>query len=358
MAERKERARITAVKAREHLLRRLQAIPARFYAFWGLLACLAVTLWCMTGALHIVYVTDSDGACALVTTYSTQPAELMELSGIVAGEKDTIHYTAFADNLSNLNIQRAFAVTVEADGTADQVEMTQGTVAEALAAAGVTLGENDYTVPSLHSELAEGDTVTVHRVVYQDTVEYEAIPYETTYSYTSEFYKNRSKTITLQTGRDGEKAITSRERWVDGVMESSQVIGTEITRAPRTQIIRAYQAGAPVSSRTGPDGTTDPPSSYQTVYTGRATGYSSSGGRGASGLGLGYGTVAVNPSLIPYGTLLYIVSTDGRLVYGYAIATDTGGALQSGAALVDLYYETYEEAYLNGVQNVKVYVIG
>ena len=45
-------------------------------------------------------------------------------------------------------------------------------------------------------------------------------------------------------------------------------------------------------------------------------------------------------------------------MYGYAIATDTGTALQSGLALVDLYYETYEESLLNGVKQVNVYVIG
>ena len=63
--------------------------------------------------------------------------------------------------------------------------------------------------------------------------------------------------------------------------------------------------------------------------------------RGASGLGLYCGTVAVNPALIPYGTKLYIASTDGRFVYGYAIATDTGTSLLNGSCLVDLYYDTY-----------------
>lgn len=323
-----------------------------------LLLCLCATLFFLTDTLHIVYVTDSAGACARITTYATDPATLMHLSGIYAEEHDAITFTSYSGNLSNLNIQRAFPVTVQADGSDHAVKLTEGTVEDALRAAGVMLGENDYTEPALHTELAEGDTITVHRVVYQDTVTYETIPYETEYSYTSEFYKKRSKTVTLQSGRDGEMAVTSRERWVDGEMESAQVVGTEITRAPRTQIIRAYKAGAPVSSRLGPNGTTDPPTSYRTVYTGRATGYSSSGGRGASGLGLGYGTVAVNPRLIPYGTLLYICSADGRFVYGYAIATDTGTAMQNGTVLVDLYYETFEEARLNGVQQVNVYVVG
>ena len=96
----------------------------------------------------------------------------------------------------------------------------------------------------------------------------------------------------------------------------------------------SYGAGAPVSPLTGPDGTTNAPASYSQVLTGKATGYYSRTGKGSSGLGLGYGTVAVDPSVIPYGTLLYITSTDGSFVYGYAVATDTGIAVQKGQILV------------------------
>lgn len=58
--------------------------------------------------------------------------------------------------------------------------------------------------------------------------------------------------------------------------------------------------------------------------------------------------MAVDPDVIPYGTLLYITSTDGSFVYGYAVATDTGIAVQDGRILVDLFYETYAESVING----------
>ena len=68
--------------------------------------------------------------------------------------------------------------------------------------------------------------------------------------------------------------------------------------------------------------------------------------------------MAVDPDVIPYGTLLYITSTDGSFVYGYAVAPDTGIAVQDGRILVDLLYETYAEAVINGAINVNVYVVG
>ena len=86
--------------------------------------------------------------------------------------------------------------------------------------------------------------------------------------------------------------------------------------------------------------------------------YYSKTGKGSSGLGLGYGTVAVDPDVIPYGTKLYITSTDGKFVYGYAVATDTGIAVQKGQILVDLFYETYAESVINGAIQVNVYVVG
>ena len=61
--------------------------------------------------------------------------------------------------------------------------------------------------------------------------------------------------------------------------------------------------------------------------------------------------------MIPYGTLLYITSDDGRFVYGYAYAADTGTAMVEGRAFVDLYYESYEESLKSAVIPVTVYVI-
>ena len=269
-----------------------------------------------------------------------------------------MHYTAYNGNQASLNIQRAVDLTVTADGQTHDLRLVNGTVSDALTACGVELGEHDYTEPSLHTAIEDGMNVQVHRVEYRDTVVEESIPYETEYVYTSLFYKNRNRTQLVQQGHEGTNQITHRERVVDGQVESSQVISVVQTVAPKNTIIKAYQAGAPVSPLEGPEVVDGVPTGYTAVYTGRATGYSSSRGRGASGLGLYCGTVAVNPALIPYGTKLYITSTDGKLVYGYAIATDTGASLLNGSCLVDLYYDSFSEALMNGVQEVNVYVMG
>ncbi len=349
------------VKFTEHLRRRFLAIPSRLWAFAITLCCLGVTLYSLFAMLNIVIVSDSHGARRMLVTPSEDAAQLMEMSGIAAGEKDNVFYTAYNGNLAALNIERAYPVSATADGQSYTTQLCSGTVDDVLTACGITLTQHDYTEPSRSTPISpDMQPIVVHRVQYQDTVVREEIPFETQYELTSLFSRNKKRTMVLQNGSNGIRETTTRQRMVDGVEESSKVIGVTEPVKPVNAIVKKYGAGAPVSKLPGPEGVTitnGVPSSYKAVHTGRATGYSASRGRGASGLGLYEGTVAVNPALIPYGSLLYIVSTDGKFVYGYAIATDTGTALQTGHALVDLFYETYEESLLNGAKTVNVYVV-
>ena len=344
-------------KFTEHLRRRWRAIPKRVWACLLTLCCLSLTLCALIFSVNVVYVSDSDGNRRMLVTAVTDPQRLMEMSGIRAEAEDDVYFTAYNGNLASLNIQRAFPVYIQADGALHSTELCTGTVQQALDLAGISLGEHDYTEPSLHTPIEEGMEITVHRVEYQDSYQDQAVPYETEYRYTSLYHRNRYASVTLQQGVEGVDRITTRSRVVDGVVESTQVLGVERIQEPQNEIIKAYQAGAPVSQMEGPEVVDGVPSSYTRVLTGRATAYSGSG-RGASGLGLYEGTVAVDPNVIPYGTKLYITSADGSFVYGYAIATDTGTALREGHALVDLYFESYSDAVTAAVHQVNVYVIG
>ena len=356
--KREELSRIASVKFKKALPGCTRAASSRVLAFCVMAACLVFTLAVTAANLRLTYVTDSHGARQVVLTSESDPARVMSLSGIEAEEGDEVYYTAFAGSLASLNIERAFSVTIEAEGQEYPVKMVVGTVADALERAGITLEGDDYTEPALSAMVTAGSKIEVHRVEYQDKVETQAVPYDTEYVYTSLYFRNTNRATTLQHGSEGQQTVTTRERWVDGELENSVATDVTTTVEPTDHVVKTYGAGAPVSPLTGPDGTTNAPASYSKVLTGKATGYYSKSGKGSSGLGLGYGTVAVDPDVIPYGTLLYITSTDGSFVYGYAVATDTGIAVQDGRILVDLFYETYAESVINGAINVNVYVVG
>lgn len=70
------------------------------------------------------------------------------------------------------------------------------------------------------------------------------------------------------------------------------------------------------------------------------------------GLEPGYRYAAADPNKIPYGTKLIVPG------YGIVEIQDTGGALrESEAYAIDVYFPTYEEAIMWGVQYLEIEVI-
>ncbi len=86
-----------------------------------------------------------------------------------------------------------------------------------------------------------------------------------------------------------------------------------------------------------------------TAYT---TGHGGVGTRTASGTAVHVGSVAVDKSVIPLGTRMYIVA-NGNVVYGLAVAEDTGVKGNK----IDLYYDTYDECIQFGRRPCTVYIL-
>jgi cystine transport system substrate-binding protein len=76
-----------------------------------------------------------------------------------------------------------------------------------------------------------------------------------------------------------------------------------------------------------------------------STGYSLPG-RTATGIPVGWGVVAVDPSVIPLGTKLTIPG------YGEGVAADTGGAVRG--AMIDLWFPTHGQALAWGRRTVTI----
>ncbi len=99
------------------------------------------------------------------------------------------------------------------------------------------------------------------------------------------------------------------------------------------------------------------PTNYAYTIKGKSTAYHT-GSITATGTRPQQGTVAVNPRQIPYGTEMWIVSLDGKYVYGYAKAEDTGGFVHfRNGATVDLYMYSGEDAVDWGWRGVVIYIL-
>lgn len=349
-----------SVKTKEHLRRWAGRALPKWGALAGGAAALAGAIAFTGTALHFTTVNDSHGGSVRILTAATDLSTVLKQADTPPlGENDRVVWTQ-TDDGEQLDILRAYTVPVTADGATQDVVTTGATTAELLAQAGLTWTEDDLLTPAADEAVPEGGSVTLQRVSYVDYSQNVVVPTEIEEVPTSLFYKKQSKTVTMQEGSDGLDTVYYRETWIDGTLAATDEIGreTQIGMVPTLQ--KVYGEKVPVSQFVGPeivDGA--PVEGVAEVYTNqRSTGYSASAtAKGASGRRLTYGTVAINPNIIPYGSLMYITSADGKFVYGYAYAADTGAAMMQGSAFIDLYYETYDESVDSAVIPVTVYVL-
>lgn len=348
-------------KRQEHLRRRLIRAVPRITAVAISAAVLCSVCVALNLFVHRVTVRDSGGSEYLALTARTRPQTLIAMAGLEPERpEDTVTLEDQGDGSLLLSVQRGFPVTIAVDGTETEAIASSGTVAGLLADAGIELGADDEVTPALSTVLYKGmQPVRIARVTYRERREQEVIPFEVEYRDESETTTGRYlRDLLEQTGADGLAEVTYREKYVDGVYAETETLGTEILTEMKPEIRHKYYTNV-VSPLPPPEGITvenNVPSSYTTVYSMKSTGYYSPRGRGASGLGLYYGTFACDPGIIPYGTKVYIASEDGRFVYGWAIATDTGSFIYSNPMQVDLFYETYAESAAHGVRQVNVYI--
>ena len=173
----------------------------------------------------------------------------------------------------------------------------------------------------------------------------------------------------IQPGNDGVYSEVYEIVYQDGVETGRQLIEV-IDTEPVTEIIEKgtipnfANNDDPVSSiTTNEDGTgfitleNGQIITFNAVRTMKGTAYNCNepglGTRTASGTTVHWGVVAVDRKVIPLGTKLYIVSNDGYLVYGFAIAEDTGVRGER----IDLYMENWDDMINFGVRNCTVYIL-
>jgi 3D (Asp-Asp-Asp) domain-containing protein len=145
-------------------------------------------------------------------------------------------------------------------------------------------------------------------------------------------------------------SLAAQRRMTQGQI-SSLVAQADAARLKSEQLARAAATGSTVSlvSSTGAPGAATFASAAPTAAGNRitvsATGYSLSG-RTASGLPVGWGVAAVDPSVIPLGTHMSIPG------YGEAVAADTGGAVVGST--IDLWFPTVAQAKAWGRRTVTI----
>ncbi len=310
--------------------------------------------------LQKVTVKADGGSKAVYLPYGETVEEVLKKAGTELDGNDLVS-PAPASRVTkdtSVEITRRYGVKVTADGKTKDVVVLAGDAASAVKAAGVTLGEDDFLSVAEDTAVTEGMEISVSRVTYETKVTKEAIGYKTVQKEDGTLYKGRTKVETE--GREGLREITTQYKYIDGELAETKVVSDTVKEEPVDKVVRVGTKSA-VSHASVSGGTVydqnGNPVRYTKMISGRCSAYTG-GGICSTGVPAAVGRVAVNPNIIPYGTKLFICSPDGKTVYGYAVAADTGGGCMNGIILADLYMDTLNECRLFGSRTMNIYILG
>lgn len=336
-----------------------QLARSRLFAVLMLSVACAIMVIAITLTSRVVTITDGD-ATKTILTMKNDIQEILNEVGITIGDDDIVKAENFSPKHLNISITRAFDVTVKCDGKTTPLRMTYGTVESALELAGVKLNPTDEVSHPLHQRLTDDLHICVDRITYRTTTKTEKIPYKVESKHTPLIKKGYTR-VSVK-GQNGVKTYTYKEKLVNGQVVETTLISETVTKEPVNELRLIGSGKVEVLSTLKPskDIILDSkgfPVNYKKVLKGKATAYTGVGQPTSTGVKTRVGYVAVDPKVIPYGSELYIISPDGKVVYGYAIAADTGGAMLSGRILVDVFFNTEEECRAFGVRNMLVYIL-
>lgn len=305
--------------------------------------------------------------------------DLIENQGVTLSENlfSSVDVNAVVTKDMVVEIINSFDVKINVDGEEKSVKTISSTVGDLLKEQKIILDKDDEVSPSQDTVLEADMVVDVLRVEYVTREAEETVEYKTETVNSSALAKGTQKVT--KNGENGLKAVTYKDKVVNGKIESSEVVSEKIIKEPVNKVVtvgtlvttttstsqklgnnKIEKNGNPISEIPLPSKFTingnNVPTSYKYTITGRAAAYCIPGGITSTGKPVKPGYIAVNPKQIPYGTEMWIVSNDG-VIYGYAIAADTGGFASQGYYTVDLYMNSVNQCYAWGSRYVTIYVL-
>lgn len=317
----------------------------------------AVIMLILSGAVYIksarkTFTITADNQSNTYSSFASTVREALNEANITLGTHDIV--TPDLDEEIHdgeiITVERAKNISIEVDGEILFLTVSDKTLQDVLEKQNIILDDDDKISVEPSTEIYDNLNVKIVRV-YTKIIT-STIPV----AYTQEVQKSSSlpntRRYVSRGGIEGERTVTTRVTYEDGVEVSREILSDQITKEPVSEIV--VQGSYPVMP-VAEDGSIMP---YSSVITCKATAYWAVNGIGttytASGRKAirnpeGYSTIAVDPSVFPYGTKLFIEG------YGFAIAADCGTGIIGNK--IDVYFNTYSEACRWGSKYVKVYVL-
>ncbi|WP_166636495.1 ubiquitin-like domain-containing protein [Fonticella tunisiensis] len=317
------------------------------------MAILAVTVVLVVLAIKRKTITvNVNGKQIRFTTYGSSVGEALKHENIIINAKDKVEPSLDSKLVENgtINIKRAVNVTVAVDEKELAIQSSEENVDKMLKAEGISLNSEDRVKPDKDEKLSDGMRIEITRIETKTVVEDVPVNFKEVVK-TDPSLPNTKRQV-IKEGKNGEKRVTSLVVYENGKEVSKKVVSETVIKEPVDRlIVQGTYPSMPVSRGGGiiP---------YRRMFKARATAYWAVNGVGktytASGRKAvrnpdGYSTIAVDPSIIPFGTRLFVEG------YGFAIAAETGSGIKGDK--IDVFFNTYEEARKWAVKYVNVYVL-
>ena len=341
---------------RHHLPSRIQH---RLVPLFALAVVLGASLSATTHA-NALYILTGVEDSAIVLDGSEQAPDL--------GSR--MIYTASGRSGFDVTLTSGQQVVVQRDGQTLTARCKPETISQLLDRLDVTLSPLEMVAADLSGEeivLTIGEDIT-----YYDQVS-EPAAYETVRVANPAMKEGTEKVV--QEGADGVRTSVYEVVWSNGQEISRQFVeeldstavdkvveyGTAKPKpAPQPSVSSDLGGIVNVAKNSDGSGTLTLSSgeklSFSAAKTMTATAYTAGhdgvGHTTATGTTVRVGTVAVDPKVIPLGSRMFIVTSDG-IVYGMAVAEDTGVRGNK----IDLYHNTYRECIEFGRRSCTVYIL-
>ncbi len=324
---------------------------------------LVISMMCITVFARNTYVITDGDQVIVHTTYATNPETVLGEAGFSLGEADSFTTDETESAELAINVLRAQSVTVNNCGETVELTSYGESLESLLNRSGIALYENFVVSLPLDTQTFDGMEVTVDCVVEKEESYTKEIPYEVVYCDDPNLPKDEEK-ILVQ-GSSGQMLYKDSVIYRNAQEENRTNLQQTVLEQPVKQIVaRGTGVGGNPDMPLIGDGVIVLPTgeilSYHSAKKFSATAYTKTDAGcddyTATGSRVHKGVVAVDPTVVPYGTRMFIVTTDGSYIYGLATAEDCGGGIKGNH--LDLYHDTYSECMKFGVRNCMVYFLG
>jgi 3D (Asp-Asp-Asp) domain-containing protein len=247
---------------------------------------------------------------------------------------ESTYFDQWEINLRDINLHR---YVIKVDGQKKEFYSFESDVERILDKEKVTLGDRDYL-----SIQHEENSYLIKVVRRQEKLITEVVEIPFTVVYRDSMDVKKGTTLTSEKGEPGLKEVTYRVIMEDGQEMYREPYSEEVIKNPKPEVIlNGQRSQVKIASRE--------PAGVSRTLVMEASAYTHTGNRTAVGVYPEYGTIAVDPKVIPLGTRLWVEG------YGYGIAADTGSAIKGNK--IDVFMDSRRECLHWGRRKVKVHIL-